>query len=102
MALFKKKKKKKFSIYAGGKEVFRAPLVEISLKEEKVIEKSIEYFDDPEPCYIHRGAVVARLADEMAAEAEKNGGKLSGDEIPELYREVLAYEDLESIEVFEE
>ena len=102
--LFKKKpaKKKKFSIFAGGKEVFRAPLIEIPLKEEVIIEKSIQFFDDPEPCYIHRGAVVTRLADEMAQTVEKAGGKLSGEGLPAEFAQWLTFDSIESIEVIEE
>ena len=102
--LFKRKqvKKKKFSIFAGGREVFRAPLIEIPLKEEVIIEKSIEFFDDPEPCYIHRGAVVTRLADEIAQKAENSGGKLSGSDLPEEFKRYLTFEGVESIEVIEE
>lgn len=98
----KKKTKKKFSIFAGGKEVFRAPLIEIPLKEETIIQKSIQFFDDPEPCYIHRGAVVTRLADEMAQACEESGGKLSGETLPEKFIQYLTFENVESIEIIEE
>ena len=103
--LFGKKKtkpKKKFSIIAAGVEVFRAPLIEIPLKENTIIEKSIQFFDDPEPCYIHRGAVVTRLADELAQAAEQAGGILEGAALREEYKAWLAFEGIESIRLIEE
>ena len=33
--------------------------------EEVILRKCLLYFNDPEPCYIHRGAVILRLAAEM-------------------------------------
>jgi hypothetical protein len=33
--------------------------------EEVIIQKSIHYFNDPQPCYIHRSAVIMRLAAEL-------------------------------------
>ena len=103
--LFGKKKakpKKKFSITASGVEVFRAPLIEIPLKEQTIIEKSIQFFDDPEPCYIHRGAVVTRLADELAQAAEAAGGSLEADTLKEEYKDWLAFDGIESIRLIEE
>ena len=102
--LFKKKpvKRKKFSIFAGGKEVFRAPLLELPLKEEVIIEKSIQFFDDPEPCYIHRGAVVARLADEIAQTAEKAGGRLEGEFLSQEFCRWITFDAIESISIIEE
>lgn len=40
-------------------------LGDIPIKEEVIIQKSIDFFSDPDPCYIHRGAVVVRLNEEI-------------------------------------
>ena len=37
----------------------------LPLKEKVVLEKSVEFFSDPEPCYIHRSAVMVRLLSEI-------------------------------------
>ena len=53
---------------------------EISLlpfKESSILEKSIEYYDDPEPCYIHRNAVRIRLIAEFEVLLKKNPSLLS-------------------------
>ncbi|MEG2375023.1 MAG: hypothetical protein RSB43_11560, partial [Niameybacter sp.] len=49
-------KKYQLSIYSSG---------EIPIKEAIIIEKSIQFFNDPEPCYIHRGAVYMRINEEV-------------------------------------
>lgn len=33
--------------------------------EEVILQKCLLYFNDPKPCYLHRGAVILRLAAEM-------------------------------------
>lgn len=44
---------------------------EIPIKESVIINKSIQFFNDPEPCYIHRGAVSMRINEELMEELEK-------------------------------
>lgn len=103
MALFgRKKPKKKFLIYAEGKEALRAPLIEIPIREEVIIEKSIAFFDDPEPCYIHRGAVVTRLAGEIEDAIIAAGGKLQGEKISDEIRRYVNIDSLDSLEVIME
>lgn len=38
---------------------FRTP--DLPIREEVVLGKSVEFFQDPEPCMIHRSAVLARI-----------------------------------------
>lgn len=44
-----------------GNIIFERKLTAIPLKEEAIIQKSIEFFNDPEPCMIHRSAVMKRI-----------------------------------------
>jgi len=44
-----------------GNVVLEKRITSIPLREEVVINKSIEFFNDPEPCMIHRSAVMKRL-----------------------------------------
>jgi hypothetical protein len=37
------------------------PISALTLTEELIVKKSIEFFSDGEPCFIHRGAVATRL-----------------------------------------
>lgn len=58
------------------KAIFEKRVIDIPLKEEIVITKSIEWFNDPEPCMIHRSAVMKRLYFELLEylESQKNNG----------------------------
>lgn len=57
-------------LYAGGEKIYDGFLKDIPLKETIILEKSVEFFNDPEPCHIHRGAVRVRLTAEIQQEIE--------------------------------
>jgi hypothetical protein len=68
---------------AGKTILFEGPLDRLRFSEKLIRAKSVYFFHDPEPCFIHRGAVAARLFGELnllfegtkkisAAELEKN------------------------------
>lgn len=67
--LFRRKNKRSESIklLAGNDILYDGLLSEIPLSEETIIEYSILFFKDSNPCYIHRGAVRARLAAEIGS-----------------------------------
>lgn len=44
-----------------GNVILEKKLTSLPLREEIIIAKSIEFFNDPEPCMIHRSAVMKRL-----------------------------------------
>jgi hypothetical protein len=48
-----------------GKPIFNGPLQGLRFPEKLIIGKSIEFFRDPEPCFIHRSAVASRLVAEL-------------------------------------
>ncbi len=56
------------TLYSDGQEIYNGLLTEIPLKEEVILCKSIQFFDDPEPCHIHRRAVRVRLTEEILQE----------------------------------
>lgn len=47
------------------REISVCPLREYVLPEKVVLALSVEYFNDPEPCEIHRGAVHNRVMMEL-------------------------------------
>jgi hypothetical protein len=49
----------------GGAVLFEGPLNELRFSEALIIAKSRHFFNDPEPCFIHRSAVAARLFGEL-------------------------------------
>jgi len=57
--------KRRVEVRLGGNILFNGSLMDLPIKEEWVIKKSIEFFNDPAPCYIHRGAVTVRLLNEI-------------------------------------
>jgi hypothetical protein len=48
-----------------GAPIFDGSLRGLCFSEQLIIRKSIEFFRDPEPCFIHRSAVVSRLMAEL-------------------------------------
>lgn len=69
--LFKKKNPIPIlELYSCGKQIYHGYLKDIPLKEAVILEKSVEFFNDPEPCHIHRGAVRVRLTAEIQLEIE--------------------------------
>ena len=66
--MFLKRKKKRYLKVTLDKAVLYDGLWDnLPITEEVIIEKSIEFFNDPEPCAIHRGAVQFRLLAERDA-----------------------------------
>lgn len=57
-------------LYNQGEQIYNGYLKDIPLKEAVILEKSVEFFNDPEPCHIHRGAVRVRLTAEIQLELE--------------------------------
>ncbi len=57
---------KNVSFLNGKNEVLRiVKFTSLPIKEQVLINKSIEFFGDPEPCFIHRSAVLKRLLAEI-------------------------------------
>jgi hypothetical protein len=48
-----------------GAPIFDGSLRDLRFPEKLIVGKSIEFFRDPEPCFIHRSAVASRLAAEL-------------------------------------
>lgn len=64
--MFMKSKKKRYLTVTQNEAVlYEGPWNELPLTEEVILEKSIEFFNDREPCVIHRSAVHMRLLAEL-------------------------------------
>lgn len=74
----------------GAHVLYEGLLKDIPIREDVLIQKSILFFDDPEPCFIHRGAVRVRLTEELHRELLQ---KTPSDCTPGPL--MLAYADLE-------
>lgn len=93
---FKPKKKAAPSVrlYDRGALVYEGLLKDIPLKESVILEKSIQFFNDPEPCHIHRSAVRVRLTEELLRQMADSG---STEACPLL----KTYSDLPAVDQFE-
>ena len=59
------KKKRYLTVTQNETLLYEGFWNELPLTEEVILEKSIEFFNDREPCAIHRGAVHMRLLAEL-------------------------------------
>ncbi len=83
---------------AQGKVLVEGGLSLISFSEESIVVGSIEFFRDPEPCFIHRGAVAVRYhaeLDEFLSQLAVEGVcEIEWEQVPELHRERIAVKGL--------
>ncbi|MCI8281190.1 MAG: hypothetical protein HFI76_05755 [Lachnospiraceae bacterium] len=92
--LFKSKKTlPTLQLYGVSGLLYDGLLKDIPIKEEILLAKSIEFFDDPEPCHIHRSAVRTRLTAEIQKELLGQPGKKKVSPGPLL----LSYADVAGI-----
>lgn len=59
------KKKRYLTVTQNDALLYEGFWNELPVKEEVILEKSIEFFNDREPCVIHRTAVHVRLLAEL-------------------------------------
>ena len=52
---------------AEGSIIYDGRIDRMMVEEKHVIELSILFYNDPEPCFIHRGAVLSRIFGEIEA-----------------------------------
>lgn len=72
----KQKSNKKIRVLGEGCILYEGQLEELPLRETVILEKSEELFHDPDPCYIHRGAVSIRLYLELEEAAKQKRWEL--------------------------
>ena len=90
MFVKKKEKEECIRICLNGVEIYRGTMTDLPLKEEIILGKSDEFFNDPNPCFIHRSAVRVRLLAELEeAEKQKNW---------ELWNRYAAFPGVDSVE----
>ena len=58
-------KKKKLKILRNEKVIFQGKFIDLPIKETCIINKSIELFDDEDPCIIHQSYVIKEFADQL-------------------------------------
>ena len=92
-------KLKKVNLRLTGPEgVTEVPLMRAAVPEPVMIEKSIEFFEDPEPCMIHRSAVQSRLFGEILDAIEASG--MNPYPLPDGLKRYVCAEEVVSAEVY--
>ena len=71
--------KQKVIIRNGEDVVYSGKLQDLPLKHEYIIQRSIELFDDDDPCIIHQSYVVKDFADKLLDVLEKTTRLSMGD-----------------------
>ena len=59
------RKKKRLRILRNEKEIFNGKFIDLPIKETFIINKSVELFDDEDPCIIHQSYVIKEFADQL-------------------------------------
>lgn len=93
----KPKKATMFSLMdANENEIMRGNVQELKLTEEAVIRMSERYFNDPDPCFIHREAVRKRAVMEIM-------GRIGETEVSEFSEELqLFFKEGRTVRVWED
>lgn len=80
-------------IEPSGNIIKKCKITSLPLKEEVIIAKSIEFFNDDSPCFIHRSAVMKRLYSEIEEYFSQHGEnrvyEWNWDVIPQYIRACL-------------
>lgn len=63
----------------------------LPFKESSILQKSIQYFDDPSPCYIHKNAARIRLIAEFENILKEN---------PSIFPSLFCHLDFENIDAW--
>lgn len=83
--MFRKKKIPCIEVRQGESVLYRGTVEELPLDHDAVVQKSIEFFDDANPCYIHETAVRVRLIGEMEKRIEE------GENVLDLVRQYSVF-----------
>jgi hypothetical protein len=68
--------KEKIIIEQNGNVLFKGKILSMPVKERAIKEKSIDLFDDDDPCIIHMSFVVKHFAEALITLLNENEGKI--------------------------
>ena len=75
-----------------GETLYDGRLTDFSMREETIKSLSLQFFNDPEPCEIHRSAVLSRVFMELE-EALRSGETVDIDDLEAMRAYFSAYPD---------
>lgn len=86
---------------ADGKCLYNGKLSSMQFKEESVIGWSEEFFNDDEPCIIHRSFIIKKMIFEMETFLLAINGltfyELDWDSVPEKIRHLPGFKGIKSV-----
>jgi hypothetical protein len=81
--------------------IFNNKISALPLHEEFILSDSIKYFNDPEPCMIHRSAVMKRIYIEISdffhSEAKKSNYQFSWSQLPTSLKKYINIHDAKTV-----
>lgn len=91
--------KEKVIVKRNSDVLFKGGILEIPIKENAIIQKSIEVFNDDDPCIIHQSYVIKELVSEILDIFRKSNSKilLGKSFVTEL--SFLNFDDIASISI---
>lgn len=84
--------KKKIIIESSDGVVFKGKMMNMPIKKSSIIEKSIELFDDDDPCIIHTSYVIKHFADDLSKLFDEKTSIQAKD-----YPSVLSFLDVDDL-----
>jgi hypothetical protein len=93
----RKNKTRQIRFYLGDSEVYHCLLPETPILESVIIEKSILFFSDPEPCLIHRSAVRSRMIEEAFSTVHMEGEEWTDGELISGLKKWVELDDFDKV-----
>jgi hypothetical protein len=91
--LFKKKEKKKLLeihiLDAENNLIKSSTLNTLKLPEKLILDKCVEFYDDHNPCFIHRSAVITRILHDLEELVKSKTNKMKISDLPEEYKTIF-------------
>ncbi len=63
--------KNKIVVKRFDEVIFNGDILDIPIKEDYIIKKSIEIFDDDDPCIIHKSFVIKQVVDDLLDQIDR-------------------------------
>lgn len=81
----------------SGQVIFQGRITSLPLKEDKIIKKSIEMFNDSDPCIIHKTYVMKKIIldidDYLNSVLDQGELKMRWDCVPDSIKQVLDFKE---------
>lgn len=86
--------KQKVKVFDGEAVIYKGRVIEMPIKSDYVTRKSVELFDDEDPCIIHQSFVYKEYGSATLELLKSNNNEIKGKD----FMDELSYLDFPSIE----